>query len=210
MNSKFRVLTLVFSVIFLSLSTVSLSQVTISKSEVDYSLRIEKDSIVRILTFWKEKDSTIYTSVKYSISDFNSSSLPKRLSDEINTINQLWDIAEDSIEFNLKSFNIGYPLLYMDVLRNHIHAFMDSEDWQNHVKQNGKTLDYQIIKKVMLEANIYMPLNYFLKTKGYFISGFETEKHGFVTKGNLQKEGYQGTEIIPMPFIIWAILERIK
>jgi hypothetical protein len=208
MNFKFRI---IFVFLFVFSANESLfSQVSISKSEVDYSLKIEKDSVHRILTFWKDKDSSIYSSVKYSISDFNNISSEKKLIDEINTLNLLWDIAKDSIALNLNSFNIGYPLLYSDVLKNHIQAFIDSEDWQNHIKQNGKNLNYEIIRKVMIEANAYKPLNKFLKTKNYYISGFETEKHGFVTKENLQKAGFSGSEIIPMPFIIWAILEKNK
>lgn len=208
MNYKFKIVLSIILIVFVS-ETI-FCQVTVSKSEVDYSLKIEKDSILRILTFWKDKDSEIYTSVKYSVSDFNVISSQKILENEIKTINLLWDIASDSINFNLQSFNIGNPLLYSDILKNHIQAFIDSENWQNHVKLNGKTLNYEIIKMIMEESNVYKPLNEFLNTKNYYISGFETEKHGFVTKENLQKAGYQGTEIIPMPFIIWAILERSK
>lgn len=194
--------------ILLSLSLVSTSQVQISKSNVDFSLKIEQDSIYRILTFWKDVDSTIYSSVKYSISDFNYNASQKNLTDEIITMNQLWEIAKDSISFKLQSFNIGYPLLYSDILKNHIQAFSDSKEWQYHISKNGKKLDYEIMKKVMFNSNVYKPLNEFLNTKGYFISGFETEKHGFVTKEYLQKAGYSGSEIIPMPFIVWIILVK--
>jgi hypothetical protein len=45
-----------------------------------------------------------------------------------------------------------------------------------------------------------------LKTKGYHITGFSNEKHGFVTKENLQKSGFAGNEIVPMPFMVWLIL----
>ena len=195
-------------VYFSLLSMDAFSQVEISKSSVDFSLKIEQDSIYRILTFWKDLDSTIYTSVKYSVSDFNKTATTKNLANEINTINQLWETAEDSICFNLQSFNIGYPLLYSDILKNHIQAFINSEEWQKHLELNGKILNYKIIKKVMMEANTYKLLDDFLKTKGLYISGFETEKHGFVTKEILQKAGYSGNEIIPMPFIVWVKLAK--
>ena len=58
----------------------------------------------------------------------------------------------------------------------------------------------------MTENNIYEPLYDFLQSKNYEINGIETEKHGFVTKENLQKAGFSGSEIIPLPFIIWLIL----
>ncbi|MFO7827747.1 MAG: hypothetical protein R6V23_03920 [Bacteroidales bacterium] len=184
------------------------AQITISKSQVDYSLKIEQDKIIRILTFWKDKDSTTYTSIKYSVSNFNTNASEKNLLDEISYINQLWEIADDSIDFKLQSFNIGYPLLYSDILINHIRAFQESNEWQNHVKQNGKKLNYHLIQKIMIENDVYSPLNSFLKTKNYTLSAFETEKHGFVTKENLQKAGFHGNEIIPMPFIVWAVLEQ--
>ena len=199
---------IILFVLILCLNFESHSQVYISKTNVDYSLRIEKDNVYRILTFWKHKDSTIYTSVKYSITDFNIITTERNLADEISAIDQLWDIAKDSIEYNLQSFNIGYPLLYSDILANQIQAFVDSEDWQNHVKLNGKKLDYSIIKKVMHDADVYQPLNDFLKTKGFYISGFETEKHGFVTNENLQKAGFTGSEIVPIPFIVWVTLNQ--
>ncbi len=204
---KFKISVLIILALFTTSSLYS--QIIVNQSEVDFSLKIEQDSIYRILTFWKDKDSSIYTSVKYSVSDFNHNSAKKNLTDEISTINQLWDIANDSITFKLQSFNIDYPLLYADILKNHIQAFLDSDEWQNHVKQNGKKLDYEIIKRVMLEANIYVSLDDFLKSKGFSIYGFETEKHGYVTKENLQKAGYSGDEIIPMPFIVWIILTKI-
>jgi len=190
-------------------STISLSQVTINQTEVDYTLKVEQDSIHRILIFWKDKDSSKYTSVKYSVSDFNKISVDKILENEISTINQLWKIAKDSIVFDLQSFNIEYPMLYSDVLNNYIQAFIDSKEWQEHVKQNGKKLNYKIIKSEMLRANVYKPLNDFLKTKGYQISGFETEKHGFVTKENLHFAGFSGDEIIPMPYMVWIKLDKL-
>ena len=107
-------------------------------------------------------------------------------------IQELRNIADASINFELRSFNIGYPLLYSGIVSNQARAFLNSEDWQNHIKQNGKTLNYEIIKKVMLEYDVYKSLNDFLKTKKYQIAGFETEKHGFITKENLQKAGFTG------------------
>jgi len=184
------------------------AQIITKKTSVDYSLKIQNDSVYRILTFWKHKDSTIYSSVKYSISDFNKISSEKNLIDEIENINQLWDIAKDSIEMNLESFNISYPLYYSDVLKNHIKAFNDSKEWQNHVKLFGKKLDYDMIKKVMLESNVYKPLIDFLKTKDYSVKEYETEKHGFVTKENLQKAGFPDNNIVPLPFIVCLSLSK--
>lgn len=194
--------------LFLGLSSVINAQVTISKTDVDYSLKHEQDSIARVLTFYKDADSSLYHAINYSISDFNSADNKLILKNEVEFIQQLWNIAEDSISLKLRSANIGYPQQYSDVLSDHIQAFMDSEQWQNHLKQNGKKLNYEIIKTVMLEEDVYKPFHDFLKTKGYQISGFSSEKHGFVTKENLQKVGFAGSEIVPMPFMVWIILSK--
>ncbi len=194
--------------LFLGLNSLLNAQVTISKTDVDYSLKLEQDSIFRILTFYKDADSSLYHAVNYSISDFNSADNEFNLNHEVEFIQQLWNIAEDSILLKLRSANIGYPQIYSDVLASHIQAFLDSEQWQMHIKQNGKKLDYEIIKTVMLEEDVYKPFNDFLKLKGYHISGFSTEKHGFVTKENLQKAGFAGNEIVPMPFMVWLILSK--
>jgi len=146
--------------------------------------------------------------VKYTISDFNQNQNEKNLKDEIIFIERLWNMAEDSIQFDLESFNIGYPLQFSDVLKNHVNSFLESKEWQTHLSDNGKKLDYEIIKKFMLENNVYKPLNAFLNTKGYVINSFYTEKHGFVTEENLHKAGFSRNEVIPMPFIIWAKLEK--
>ncbi len=191
---------------FLFLIQTLPAQISVSKTNVDYTVQLKENNELHILTFWKDKDSTIYTSVKYSVSDFNKEIKDRTLKNEIAVINQLWQIAEDSIIISLESFNIGYPLLYSDIFKNHIRAFLNSKNWQEHVKNNGKELDYQIIKAVMTENNIYEPLYDFLQSKNYEINGIETEKHGFVTKENLQKAGFSGSEIIPLPFIIWLIL----
>ncbi len=207
MNYRFHI---ILSFIFILFASEAIfSQVTVSKSEVDYSIKIEKDSILRILTFWKDKDSTIYTSVKYSVSDFNNTLSEKNLEDEINAINQLWEIAKDSITFNLQSFNIGYPMYYSDILKNQANAFINSEKWKNHTIQYGKTLDVNLIRNIMLEQNVYEPLNEFLNNMGYRINGFDTEKHGFVQERDLQKTGLTGSEIVPMPFIVWVKLNAL-
>jgi hypothetical protein len=208
MNFKFRI---IFVFLFVLAANESLfGQVSVKKSEVDYSFTYEEDSVLRILSFWKEKDSEVYSSVKYSISDFNKISSPKKLSNEINTINQLWNIAKDSIAFNLESFNIGYPLIYSDVLKNHIQAFFESKEWKNHILQYGKTIDVNLIRNIMLEQNEYGPLNIFLTEKGYQIAGFETEKHGFVTKEKLQEVSFTGSEITPMPYIVWVKINKTE
>ena len=131
---KYELKITLFFLLTLFLTKNVLSQVSVTKSNVDFTLTLKQDSVYRILTFWKEKDSEIYTSVKYTVSDFSKLAAEKNLSDEIETINQLWIFSLDSIETDLQSFNIGYPLLYSDILNNQIQAFLYSDEWQKHVK----------------------------------------------------------------------------
>jgi len=194
--------------VFLLISFCSFSQVIIQKTEKDYTLKIDSDSIIRHLTFWKDNDSTYYSGCKYSCTKFKTLTNPLHLSDEIQTMEMLWKSATDSIEINLNSIFIGYPSEYIDILTNHILAFTLSDEWQNHIEKNGKTLDYKLMQQIMLDYNVYKPLNDFLLTKGYQIKGFSTEKHGFVTKEELIKLGYSGKEIIPLPFMVWISIKN--
>ncbi|HAN17350.1 MAG: hypothetical protein A2X13_00705 [Bacteroidetes bacterium GWC2_33_15] len=184
------------------------SQAIIQKTDTDYTLKIESDSIIRHLTFWKEKDSAGYYGFKYSYTKFTPLVQPIYLKNEIKTIEFLWNRATDSIQINLNTIFIGYPEEYHDILINHIQAFNSSAEWQNHLKKHGKKLDYKLIHKIMLDYNVYKPLNDFLLTRGYEISEYTTEKHGFITKETLIKAGFSGSEIIPMPFMVWISIKN--
>lgn len=195
---------------FLFISILSYSQVVIQQTESDYTLKIETDSIIRHLTFWKDKETGIYTGCKYSCTKFKVLLKPSLLSDEIENIKALWDMASDSININLNRVFIGYPEEYSDIFLNQINAFNQSEKWQNHIKKNGKTIDYKLIHEIMMDYNVYKPLNDFLFEKGYKIKGFSTEKHGFATQVSLKKYGFSGNEIIPLPFMVWISLESTQ
>ncbi|OFX83373.1 MAG: hypothetical protein A2W99_11805 [Bacteroidetes bacterium GWF2_33_16] len=196
-------------VVFLFIRFFTFSQVLTQITETDYTLRIDSDSLIRQLTLWKEKDSSFYYGFKYSCTKFKPLTNALDLSEEIIIIERLLKSASDSIVLNLNTIFIGYPIEYEDIFENHINAFQNSVEWQNHVRNTGKTLDYKLIRKIMLDSNVYKPLNDFLETMGYYIIGFETEKHGFATKENLKKAGLSGQEIIPMPFMVWVKLRKV-
>lgn len=130
------------------------------------------------------------------------------LSSEIQYIRSLWDSARQAIDIRLTSVSVGYPLQYTDVLKNHVTAFKRSPEWQAHVKNKGKTLDYPLIKSTMLAGHVYQPLEDLLKEYGYEITGFSTEKHGFVTKDQLLDMGEAADEVIPVPFMVWIKVEK--
>jgi len=203
----FRNLLVIFLV---CVSFLSFSQVSIQKTESDYTLKIETDSIIRHLTFWKDKETGVFTGCKYSYTKFKVLLKPLLLSDELQHIETLWNIASDSINIQLNNVFIGYPEEYSDIYLNQINAFNQSEKWQHHVKKNGKTLDNKIMHEIMMDYNVYKPLNDFLFERGYRITGFSTEKHGFATRESLKKYGFYGNEIIPLPFIVWISLKSIQ
>lgn len=195
---------------FLCISLLSFSQVSIQQTESDYTLKIETDSIIRHLTFWKDKETGIYTGCKYSCTKFKVLLKPLLLSEELQYIETLWNLASDSITIQLTIFFIGYPEEYSDIFLNQINAFNQSEKWQHHVKKYGKTLDYKLLHEVMMDYNVYKPLTYFLFDRGFRITSFSTEKHGFATRESLKKYGFTGNEIIPLPFMVWISLESIQ
>lgn len=199
-----------FIVLFIFCSLLSFPQVSVQKTESDYTLRMDSDSIIRHLVFWKDKDSSYYKGCKYSCTKFMISKTELELKDEIKYLDELWKIAADSININISAFFIGYPQEYSDIFLNQIEAFQKSEKWQQHLIEKGKTLDYKLIHDIMMEYNVYGPLNDFLKTHNYQIAGFSTEKHGFATKESLKKAGFTGKEIIPLPFMVWINLECIQ
>ncbi|MGE0088047.1 MAG: hypothetical protein AB7S50_01070 [Bacteroidales bacterium] len=196
-----------YIIIFVFVSFLSFSQVSIQKTESDYTLKIETDSIIRHLTFWKDKETDVYSGCKYSCSKFKVLAKPLSLKDEIKNIEILWKMAEDSISIALNRVFIGYPEEYSDIFLNQINAFNQSEEWQHHIKKNGKTLNNKIMHEIMMDYNVYEPLNNLLSEKGFRIIDFSTEKHGFATRESLKNHGFTGNEIIPLPFMVWVIIE---
>jgi len=176
----------------------------ITRTAVDFSLKVDGDStIYKILSFYKHKDSSSYYHFKYTCNCEGQT-----LAKQKKLISDLWSIANDSININLRSVDIGYLYTYPDLLRKHIDAFQKDSLWNAHVKNNGKTLEYDLIRNTMLKHSVYDDLEQILKEHGYTIDHFSTEKHGFVTPDILEKQGYSGNEIIPMPFIVMAVLRK--
>ncbi|MNE21888.1 hypothetical protein D3C80_1150700 [compost metagenome] len=203
----------IFSIIlfFLCWTTVSVAQTTPIEVDTvygDYTVSTASNSQHRILSFRKDKDSIAYTGLHYSFGLSVKST--RNLSAEMLTMKQLWDKALPIIKTDLKSVSIGYPYEYIDVLKNYIAAFNQSPEWNNYVKKNGKKLNNKLVNHIMLTGNVYKPLDSLLHRYGYKITGFSTEKHGFIAPKDLISNGFKGTEIIQVPFMVWINVERIK
>ena len=85
----------------------------------------------------------------------------------------------------------------------HIDGFKNTTKWNEYVSQNGKKTNYKLTAEIMLELDVYKPLNDFLKTKGLEIVDMSLEKIGLVLPEILDKYGLDNKTIIPMPHMVW-------
>ena len=172
---------------------------TTDRSYGDFSVRIDLPDGYRILTFSDGDTTGYYRFMKY----YTSGDSALSLSSEIEIIEQLYQIAKDSIKTNLNTVSVGYPLLFDDILKNQINAFI------NLLKIETTDMDYRQMRELMFKNDVYEPLNTWLKSKGYEITGLSTEKHGYGPQEELIRLGFTGRETIPVPFMVWLDVDRI-
>jgi hypothetical protein len=181
------------------------AEITVTQSANEYALKYSDSTMFRILSFRKNEADNIFRSLHYSLG-YKS----EALAHEILYIDTLWRIAESNIEIDLTSADIGYPMEFPDVIRNYIDTFNRSKKWQAHVKAKKKELNYPLMHEIIYEADIYRPFSRLLEKYGYRVASVSSEKHGFILKSDLRKFGFKGNEIIPMPFMLYWKLEKIK
>lgn len=184
------------------------SQIKIDSTSTEYKITIKKENSLSI-NFYKDKNSSSYETLRI-MDQLMGSKRFLNLSDEVQIIDTLWKEAESRIPIHLTTIQIGYPSLYTDVLKQQVTIFSKSKSWQNHVKKNGKKLDLKLMREIMLNESAYHPIDFLLKKHGYRIKSISTEKHGFVSKEALIKAGFTGKEIIPIPFIVYLLVEKIN
>jgi hypothetical protein len=181
------------------------AEVTVTQSENEYALKYSDSTMFRVLSFRKNETDSAFTYLHYSLG-YKS----EALAHEIFYMDTLWRIAESNIEIDLSSADIGYPLEFPDIIKNYIEAFKGSKKWQAHVKAKKKELNYPLMHEIIYEKDIYRPFSLLLEKYGYKIASVSSEKHGFILKSDLRKFGFKGNEIIPMPFMLYWNLEKIK
>ncbi len=179
--------------------------ITTSRSSVDFTLHFKLDSTSRSLAFRKSADSAIFTHLNYQ--SYGRS--PMLLSQEMLWINALWTKAQDSITIDLNGAMVGYPLFYDDVIIRYIKAFEEDSVW---VSVKGQPIEetYKLQRDIMLKHNVYAPFQEWLNTKGYTITEFSTEKHGYVPAEDLQRLGFSVDMKIPVPFMVWIGIKRSR
>ncbi len=173
------------------------------QSPVDFTV---SDSSGFSLTFHKHLDSTRYHFMRLRKPDEVRS-----LKDMLPTMASLWKAAEDTIDIQLSSLNIGYPLEYDDVLTNQIQVFSSSEKWLNHLRTQGNTqgnnVDYALVSEIMYANNIF-PIYELLADFGYKVTGFSIEKVGFVQPERLVSLGFDESLTIPVPYMVWVEVQQ--
>lgn len=174
----------------------------ISKSEVSYTLIDRNDSTYASLSFYRKRDSTVFYHLNYQ-----HSSVPgDMLKEHSREIFNMWSIAKDSIDIQLESVMVGYPVQYDDVLKSHIDAFINSDDW-NVTEKSRIDENYQLVRNIMQQANVYSSIDSLLDSYGYKMSKYSTEKHGFVLPSDLSRLSYDSTLYIPLPHMVWIEVE---
>ena len=169
------------------------------ESPVDFTV---SDSLGHSLTFHKHLDSAHYHFMRFRKPDESRQLLPL-----LSVIASLWNAAAPRIDIRLSSINLGYPLIYDDVLTNHIQAFSTSEVWLNHLNSADNKVDYAMVSEIMYRNNIF-PLYELLDDFGYEISGFSVEKVGFIQPDQLVGLGFNPSLTIPVPYMVW--IEVVK
>jgi len=196
---------------YLALTTIILcislnSQITVTESDREYSLKYDTDSAsYRVLRFSKGFEDSLFTYLNYSRSNKTDG-----FEKEMTILDTLFGKSIGKIDLDLISASIGYPLEFDDVMPKYIKTFLDSKQWSDHIKAKGRELDYKLMRKVILECGVFESFLSLLKKYGYDVKELSTEKHGFVLKEDLIKYGFQGDEIIPVPFMMYWSLEKIK
>ncbi len=191
-------------ILFLFLFNLN-AEIGVSGSEREFSLMLSEGDSRSVLRFGREDAFSPFTYLKYS-----KSSKIESLEAECKIIDRLWMHAAESIDVELTSADAGYPLLFPDVMPDYIQAFLDSEEWMTHVSLKGKELNYELMHKVIYESEVFSSLTDLFYLHGYYITGVSTEKHGFVPREDLMKYGFKGDGIIPVPFMLYWKVERIK
>jgi len=174
-----------------------------TKDSMSISFRLKGDLSNIQCGFYKNPDSMSYTGLSVRNYYYAKNSKKHDLKKIMNHFNIFWIVANRDSKINLQSVHVGYPLEYNDVLMRHIEEFKNSTKWNDYVKENGKKPDYKLTAEIMLETDVYKPLNDFLKSKGFEITNMSVEKIGLVQPELLEEYGLDNKAIIPMPHMVW-------
>ena len=181
-------------------------QQNVHSEKSDSTLRFKSIGGLNIINcgFTKQLDSTF----SMGILIWSNHQIENKKQDLARIVEQLdiyWNVANRDSAINLSevSVHIGYPIEYGDVLKRHLNGFNKSKKWLEYIAKNGEIPNYKLTDEIMLELDIYKPLNDFLKSKGFEMKEIVSEKIGFVQPELLEEYGLDNKSIIPMPHMVW-------
>lgn len=205
----------------LNIFTIIIFSQEFSREYGDFTIKYDDEKCFKLLSFSKHPDSSTYDYLKFDSYYHNYDDI-NNLTDQIPFIKKYWKIAEDSISINLTGMMIGYPLVYKDLLLEHINIFIDNEKWLNYysdykakLKEEYIQLNYKLIKELMNQNNSYNLISPLLKELGYSITEISIEKVGFITDKDIEKYNLQNLypkeklSTVPVPFIVYLKIEKI-
>lgn len=174
-----------------------------TKDSVQLSFRLKGELDKVQWVFNKASDSLPYSA--FSIRQFYQTEHQKK--PDLTSIMQymviFWIAANRDAPIQLQKVYVGSPLSYNDVTKRHLEVFKNSTKWAHHLKENGKIVDYQLVADIMLETDVYKPLNDFLKLKGFEIVDISLEKVGLLPAKQLLGADINSNDRIPTPHMVW-------
>jgi len=179
-----------------------------SKDSVSLTFRLKGDFDNMQCRFYKTSNSTPYS--EFSVGQYYQAENTKKhdLTSIMNYMAIFWMATKRDAPIHLQKVYVGDPYTYNDVTKRHIEAFKHSTKWTNYLKQRGSTIDYQLIADIMLESDVYKPLNDFLKLKGFEIVEINLEKVGLIPSKRLEDDGLNSNIIIPTPHMVWIKIDK--
>ncbi len=212
-----RILCLTITVFCLNFYIISQE---FEQTNVDFTVKLYENNSTKLLSFQKNIDSLQYNILKFTL--YPDDYLMKfQLNDQLEFIEKYWKQAENSINIDLSSIWVGYPTEYIDLLVDHVNAFINSEEWQNYVieskKNNGRIIpDHKIIETVMYKYNSYKIIYSLLEKFNCEITGVSIEKVGFLREedfseeSDLNKFDINRLKEIPIPYMVYLKVKKIN
>lgn len=212
---------------FISCKSVSEEQFESSSNEVItkkekplFHSVICKDSLV--ITFQKHDSLSISFHRQHKDSAWSSISFgrwPHKVFDKTDTINlssyvkqidTCWNYVSELGVINIKSLGLLAPQHYPDILKNQINAFNNDELWKskttNNKISNNEVFDWvpslNWSGNIMMNNDVYKPINDFLKQKGFKISWYALEKLIEIPESKQNELGVDSVILIPSALAI--------
>lgn len=175
-----------------------------------------------ILTFQKYDSLSISFHREHKDSAWSSISFgrwPHKAFDNTDTINlssyikqldSCWNYAARLGSINIKRLGLLTPQYYPDILKNQVTAFNKDELWKSKTT-NDKISNNEIFGwipsnnwagNIMMNNDVYKPINDFLKQKGFKISWYALEKLIQISESKQKELGVDSVILVPSALAI--------